>query len=126
MPYKFSHPCFVKNCFRLARPGEQFCEEHRKQFDRDYNKKQRLEGKSRDYWSSSEWRKIRKIQLKKHPVCVICGERAEEVDHIISVRRGGNNSPDNLQSLCKTCHSRKTAKEGRWGLSRFVMRGRGD
>ena len=29
----------------------------------------------------------------------------------------GTNAPDNLQSLCKPCHSRKTAKEQGLGVS---------
>jgi 5-methylcytosine-specific restriction protein A len=34
-----------------------------------------------------------------------------EVDHIIPLRQGGKNTMDNLQGLCKSCHSRKTALE---------------
>jgi len=45
-----------------------------------------------------------------------CNEWATEVDHIKPTRNGGSDRPDNLQGLCKSCHSRKTALEdGRWG-----------
>jgi len=37
-----------------------------------------------------------------------CGDRATEVDHIIEVARGGTNTIDNLQPLCKPCHMAKT------------------
>jgi hypothetical protein len=37
-----------------------------------------------------------------------CGDRATEVDHIIEVARGGTNTIDNLQPLCKPCHLAKT------------------
>jgi 5-methylcytosine-specific restriction endonuclease McrA len=37
-----------------------------------------------------------------------CGDRATEVDHIIEVARGGSNTIDNLQPLCKPCHMAKT------------------
>lgn len=41
---------------------------------------------------------------------------ATEVDHKVTIAAGGARLEDsNLQSLCKSCHSRKTALEGgRW------------
>ncbi|MDQ3583071.1 MAG: HNH endonuclease [Pseudomonadota bacterium] len=38
------------------------------------------------------------------------------VDHIQPIRQGGNRAArDNLQALCGSCHSRKSASEGsRW------------
>ena len=63
--------------------------------------------------------------LMRHPVCedpfgvhAARGELvpATEVDHIVPKARGGPDAWDNLQALCKSCHSRKTAVEdGRWG-----------
>jgi len=114
MPYKFNHPCSVKNCPNLAIPSERFCAYHRKQFNRDYNKLKKKEGQNRQYWSSYQWRKIRNIYLRKYPLCIECGNQATEVDHIIPVKLGGSNIESNLQPLCKSCHSRKTALEGRW------------
>lgn len=69
---------------------------------------------SRDY--GARWRKIRLMQLRAEPLCRHCKAQgvvtaATEVDHIIRLRRGGTNSPDNLQSLCKSCHSKKTQLE---------------
>ena len=44
--------------------------------------------------------------------CVKCGSRNDlEVDHIVSDAKGGNSSMNNLQTLCKVCHSIKTKKE---------------
>ena len=50
------------------------------------------------------------------------------VDHIIPHK--GNLElfwdEDNLQALCKPCHDRKTAKEGRWGKkAKFTLTDRG-
>ena len=59
---------------------------------------------------------LRTMQLRKQPLCETCKKEgrvtvAKDVDHIKPHR--GNWSlfadPENLQSLCKPCHSRKTA-----------------
>lgn len=34
-----------------------------------------------------------------------------DVDHIIPKSRGGEDTPENLQGACHSCHSRKTATE---------------
>jgi 5-methylcytosine-specific restriction protein A len=41
------------------------------------------------------------------------GERvkASDLDHKVSRKLGGTDEPNNLQALCHSCHSRKTAKE---------------
>ena len=60
---------------------------------------------------------MRKMYVAENPVCVICEERGfvspvEEVDHIVPIRQGGAEYDwNNLQSLCKSCHARKSAKE---------------
>jgi len=40
----------------------------------------------------------------------MCGDRATEVDHIIELARGGTNTIDNVQPLCKLCHKHKTSQ----------------
>jgi hypothetical protein len=40
--------------------------------------------------------------------CVHCGSRSDlTVDHVRPVLFGGENSPENLQTLCRSCNSRK-------------------
>jgi 5-methylcytosine-specific restriction protein A len=69
---------------------------------------------SRGY--DARWRRLRLMFLREHPLCALCGAPATEVDHIIPIRLGGSNDAANLQALCKSCHSAKTAREdGRWG-----------
>lgn len=44
--------------------------------------------------------------------CVRCSKRARlECDHVTPVSEGGATAPDNLQTLCRSCHSVKTARE---------------
>lgn len=59
------------------------------------------------------WSKLRKMVLAQQPICRVdgCWEPSTEVDHILPRRRGGTDDLDNLQGLCKACHSRKTVKE---------------
>jgi 5-methylcytosine-specific restriction enzyme A len=65
----------------------------------------------------SRWQKARAIWLANNPLCVQCKAEgrivaANEVDHITPHK--GNMAifwdSDNWQSLCKPCHSKKTAE----------------
>jgi 5-methylcytosine-specific restriction endonuclease McrA len=42
--------------------------------------------------------------------CNYCGDIGLEVDHVIELAIGGENTIDNLQVLCKECHKAKTIK----------------
>lgn len=64
--------------------------------------------------NSSQWRAIRAAQLRKEPLCRECAKAgrttaATDVDHIDG--DSTNESPSNHQSLCHSCHSRKTATQ---------------
>lgn len=44
--------------------------------------------------------------------CKLCGATEKlQIDHVSPVINGGKNDPQNLQLLCKTCNSKKGAKE---------------
>jgi 5-methylcytosine-specific restriction protein A len=78
-----------------------------------------------------KWRKLRTSFLADNPLCIHCHTAnkvtpATDVDHII--RHQGTTDPlfweiDNLQALCHSCHSRKTAHEEFAG-ARYVVAGR--
>ena len=122
MPSRAKHGCRYPGCPNLVEPGHSHCELHRKQRQRRYDA-QRGSSAQRGY--DAQWRKLRKMVLAQHPLCVdpfgIHAERGEvveatEVDHVVPLRAGGANNFENLQALCKRCHSRKTAlDDGRWG-----------
>ena len=64
----------------------------------------------------AQWRRVRAEHLEMEPDCRSCGAPAREVDHIVTRRSGGSDDHDNLRSLCKPCHSRRTAiEQSGWG-----------
>lgn len=74
----------------------------------------------------ARWQKVRVIVLMRDLyLCQACKAygrltTAHDVDHIVPIARGGKRYDEaNLQSLCKACHSRKTASEdGGFGRGR--------
>ena len=62
-------------------------------------------------YSSKMWMKLRLAWLKLHPVCVERGRLATVVDHIIPVTQGGDFWRGPFQSMCTSCHAKKSASE---------------
>lgn len=111
MPYRPKTPCHHPGCPELVEAGRLYCEKHlplhpevtRPAAKRGYNRR---------------WQKVRKSYLEAHPLCVQCAKqgkyvRATVVDHIIP-HRGDQKlfwDQNNWQSLCKSCHDKKTLTE---------------
>ena len=62
------------------------------------------------------WKATRRdVLLRDNSQCQSCGAlvmgRAAHIDHIVTKAQGGSDLPSNLQTLCSSCHSRKTSKE---------------
>ncbi len=122
MPRRSLRGCATPGCPNLTRKGA-YCEEHRKQGQRRYDARR---GTAAQRGYGSRWRRLRRMFLRANPTCADpfgvhreAGEvvAATEVDHIVPKRQGGRDEWDNLQALCKPCHSRKTAKlDGGWGV----------
>tara|TARA_R100001594_G_scaffold94682_2_gene128958 strand:+ start:19739 stop:20089 length:351 start_codon:yes stop_codon:yes gene_type:complete len=69
------------------------------------------------FYNSKAWRSLRRYKIQLNPVCEECErkgliEPGKEIDHIIAIKDGGSRlSLHNLQTLCRGCHSSKSAKE---------------
>jgi hypothetical protein len=63
------------------------------------------------------WHDLRAVQLSDEPLCRHCKALgiialATDVDHIVPIAEGGEQlDQSNLQSLCHSCHARKTRAE---------------
>ncbi len=107
MPYSMDKMCSYPGCYKLVKHGR--CEDH-PYLDQHNPETQRL-------YNSSQWKKLRALQLAREPRCEICLAAgiftvATEVDHL-TPHRGDLRLffTGSLQSLCKNCHSTKTLKE---------------
>lgn len=63
-------------------------------------------------YNNRRWRSKSKAQLAAEPLCARCGRAGEHADHVMP-HGGDANSfwTGELQTLCASCHSRKTAAE---------------
>lgn len=104
MPLSAPRPCRTPGCAGLVRVGGycRSCKKHRN--------RRRPSPAKRGY--DQAWRQLRLQHLEEHPHCARCGKRAVVVDHKTPIRKGGARlDPNNLQSLCRGCHGRKTILE---------------
>lgn len=117
MPERMLRPCSTPGCPELTTQGK--CEQHRRAEAKRHDN-QRGTRKQRGY--DETWLRLRRLVLKQEPLCRICLSQgkvvsAAEVDHITPIAKGGARlDMENLQPLCKSCHSRKTvAEDGGFG-----------
>ena len=118
MANRLPKECRRAGCPERTTHASGLCETHRAQQEARHaeQNKQRPSAHRRGY--GRRWRKLRARFLRINPLCGKCAEEglvvpATEVDHIVPHRGDPALMWDwsNLQSLCKSCHSRKTAKE---------------
>lgn len=129
MPSKSKRLCAHHGCKELV--TGMYCDEHKPEPKKqDWRSKRgtRSDNKYRDWYSTDLWKRLRLTQLAKEPLCRECARvdimtPAAVVDHIIPHCGDweGFTDTDNLQSLCKSCHDRKTAREdGAFGNRRRI------
>ena len=117
MPHKPPKPCAYPGCPALTH--ERYCEKHKQIVNKQYNRFDR-DKDSQAFYESVAWRRLRRIKLQMNPLCEECGRaKATTADHIVPIKQGGATlDVSNLQSLCGSCHGRKSIREG----SRFGIR----
>ena len=117
MPRNPKHPCGYPGCPELT--DRQYCPAHQKLVTSRYNRHGRTPEMKKRY--NGAWPAIRRRFIAAHPLCEMCRREgrvtaAAEVHHIVPLSAGGTHDESNLMALCKSCHSRITAREGgRWG-----------
>ena len=73
---------------------------------------------------------IRRRHFMHEPLCVMCKAKgkttpAVELDHIIALTNGGEDTDENRQGLCTPCHAAKTREDmGYAERTQFDARGR--
>jgi 5-methylcytosine-specific restriction protein A len=106
-PNKAARVCSYPGCTALVAHGSRCGAHVRTQEQRDWLA----------LYRTAEWQRLRVRQLREEPWCEECKKQGEmnlatDVDHIYP-HRGDRfkffNGP--FQSLCHSCHSRKTLKE---------------
>lgn len=113
-------PCRRAGCPELVRGGG-YCDKHQRtvrRMRRDTQGERGVSGEWHGLYYTARWREMRAEQLIMEPYCRDCvahGVRsaATDVDHIVPHRGDRKLFYDktNLQSLCHSCHSRKTIAE---------------
>lgn len=81
-------------------------------------------GDDRQWYGSKQWRAVRLMTLRRQPLCP-CGAAASEVHHLADRKDRPDLAYDleNLQALCKACHSRETMARLRGADGRAQPRG---
>ena len=110
MPRKPLRPCSHPGCPNLC--DGQFCEQHRVEERRKYDKYERSADVNRKYGRA--WKRIRDRYAAEHPLCEMCLKEGrltpvQEVHHILPVSKGGTHARDNLMSLCQSRRQIKAA-----------------
>ena len=105
--------CRNPTCGKASNDGA-YCDECKPERNREAAARRGSRSAEAQKLYDYRWAKIAKAYIWDNPFCAQCGwiERLE-CDHIVP--HGGDRDlfkdPDNLQTLCSTCHRRKTATE---------------
>ena len=121
MPKGMLKQCRVPGCPGLTR--EKYCEKHahleeqKKRERHEYYNKNIRNSEAQKLYESPQWRALRELHIKRYPLCEMCFAKgritpAVIVDHKVEIKDGGAPlDSENLQSVCHSCHNKKTAAE---------------
>ena len=99
--------CASPQCAEITH--NKYCNKHKQ-----YNRAARAKNTNAAGYGIT-WQRLRKVFLLENPLCENCKAKgiikpATEVHHKTNIKDGGVNDYDNLQSLCKPCHSQETRR----------------
>ena len=80
---------------------------------RHNNRQKRVPLASDKFYKTKRWLVEREVHLSNNPLCVVCQNFGNVVDHIKKVSADSNNfwDYDNWQTMCSSCHWAKTSHE---------------
>lgn len=89
----------------------------KKEFRPGFSSGSRTATDNSELYNSTKWRKFRRLYIVDNPLCEECKRNGKvtegkDIDHITPIRFGGEPFDfNNLQTLCKTCHNKKSGRE---------------
>jgi 5-methylcytosine-specific restriction protein A len=107
MPVK--RQCTTPLCPQYAVDGHSKCIEHKKEYVKEsFGKIKR----THSLYNTTAWQRLRAQHKRANPFCIECGKPGTDVDH--KKKHKGDWAiffdPNNLQTMCKKCHNRKTGR----------------
>lgn len=112
------HICSGCGCITSAKSYCPVCEKKRvARRWQSFQQKRRARGEN--IYNTKAWQVLRLTALERDRwLCQECLRQgiytsATDVDHIVPRSLGGSDDLENLQSLCRDCHKRKTFEENR-------------
>lgn len=125
MPQKLKKSCAIKSCPNVIAEGK-YCNTHKQYQANESRVKNSTERHRHEH--TRRWQRLRLFYLRANPLCIDCKKQdkivpASEVHHIVPIARGGTDDESNLEALCKSCHSKKTAEENRYPGGRKISTG---
>ena len=121
MPTTPARPCKHQGCAALVRDGSGYCATHQRPRPGSFADPTRGNRHERGY--GTEWDKRRlRIRRRDNDLCQEClrqgritgvGDKPFSAfcDHIVPKVDGGTDADENLQTLCRACHTAKTDRE---------------
>lgn len=81
----------------------------------EFKRREAVRGDATQRGYGGAWKRISAAYLARHPRCAVrgCKAAAAIVDHVLPIRCGGDHREANLQSLCRSCHAKKTTLDKR-------------